>query len=118
MTTTEADFVNKELNTRDGTVSIKKIAMQNKSDDTELDKSYQKAIIAENDKKKNPTQMKEWSILSDHVKYVKSDGSETFHKLNIGQMNYRHERGNKGERIVKCRCKFWQIPRKIKKQNT
>ena len=37
--------------------------------------------------------MKEWSILSDHVKYVMSDGSETFHKLNIDQMNYRHERG-------------------------
>ena len=32
------------------------------------------------------------SILSDHFKYVTSDGSETFHKLNIDQMNYRHER--------------------------
>ena len=37
--------------------------------------------------------MKEWSILSDNVKYVTSDWSETFHKLNIDQMNYRHERG-------------------------
>ena len=36
--------------------------------------------------------MKEWSILSDHVKYVTSDGSEIFHKLNIDQMNYRQER--------------------------
>ena len=36
--------------------------------------------------------MKEWSIFSDHVKYVTSDGSEIFHKLNIDQMNYRHER--------------------------
>ena len=36
--------------------------------------------------------MKEWSILSDHVKYVMSDGSETFHKLKIDQVNYRHER--------------------------
>ena len=36
--------------------------------------------------------MKEWSILSDHVKYVTSDGSEIFHKLNIDQMNYRHGR--------------------------
>ena len=35
--------------------------------------------------------MKEWSILSDHVKYVTSDGSETFHNLNIDQMNYRQE---------------------------
>ena len=78
LTTTQADFVNKELNAGDGTISIKKIVMQNKSVDTELD---------------NATQMEEWSILSDHVKYVTSDGPETFHKLNIDQMNYRHERG-------------------------
>ena len=36
--------------------------------------------------------MKEWSILSDHVKYVISDGSEIIHKLNIDKMNYRQER--------------------------
>ena len=35
--------------------------------------------------------MKEWSILSDHVKYVTSDGSEIFHNLSIDQMNYRQE---------------------------
>ena len=35
--------------------------------------------------------MNEWSILSDHVKYVTSDGSEIFHNLNINQMNYRQE---------------------------
>ena len=93
MTTTQADFVNKELNASNGTISIKKIVMQDKSVDTELDNTYQKAILTENDKKKNPAQIEEWSILSDHVKYVTSDGSETFHKLNIDQMNYRHERG-------------------------
>ena len=67
--------------------------MQDKSVNTELDNTYQKAILTENNKKKNPTRMKKWSILSDHVKYVTSDGSETFPKLNIDQMNYRHERG-------------------------
>ena len=36
--------------------------------------------------------MKEWSILSDHVKYVTSDGSETFHRSIIDHMNYIHER--------------------------
>ena len=92
MTSTQADFVNKELNASKGTISIKKIVMQDKSVNTELDNTYQKAILTENDKKKSPTQMKEWSILSNHVKYVTSDGSETFHKLNIDQMNYRHER--------------------------
>ena len=92
LTTPQADFVNKNLNARKGTISIKKIVMQEKSVDTELDNTYQKAILTENDKKKSPTQMKEWSILSDHVKYVTSDGSETFHKFNIDQMNYRHKR--------------------------
>ena len=65
LTTKQADFVNKELNARNGTISIKKIVMQDKSVDTELDNTYQKAILTENDKKKNLAQMKEWSILSD-----------------------------------------------------
>ena len=75
-------------------MSIKKIVMQDKSVNTESDNAYQKALLTEteNDKKKNPAQMKEWSILSYHVKYVMSDGSEIFHKLNIDQMNYRQER--------------------------
>ena len=86
LTTKQADFVNKELNTCNGIMSIKKIVTQNKSVDTELDNAYQKALITgtenkteNNNKKKSPAQMKEWSILSDHVKYVTSDGSETFH---------------------------------------
>ena len=75
-------------------MSIKKIVMQHKSVDTELDNAYQKALITdtEKDKKKSPAQMKEWSILSDHVKYVTSDGSEIFYNMNIDQMNYRQER--------------------------
>ena len=92
LTTKQADFVNKELNFSKGTMSIKKIAMQDKSVNTELDNTYQKALLTENDKKKSPTQMKEWSIMSVHVKYVTSDGSEIFHNLNIDQMNYIHER--------------------------
>ena len=66
--------------------------MQDKSVNTELDNTYEKALLTENDKKKSPAQMKEWSILNDYIKYVVFDGSETFHKLNIDQMNYRHER--------------------------
>ena len=96
LTTKQADFVNKVLNASKGIISIKKIVVQNKSVDTELvDNAYQKALLTEtenNNKKKSPTQMKEWSILSDHVKYVTSDGSEIFHNLNIDQMNYRQER--------------------------
>ena len=35
--------------------------------------------------------MKEWSILSDHVKYITSDKSETFNNLSIDQLNYRQD---------------------------
>ena len=121
LTTTQADFVNKELNAGKGTISIKKIVMQDKSVDTELDNTYQKAILTENDKKKNPTQMKEWSKLSDRVKYVTSDGSENFHKLNIDQMNYTHERGLYKElqekELLSGDVNFGRSPEKLK-QNT
>ena len=121
LTTTQADFVNKELNAGNGTMPIKKIMIQNKSVNTELDNAYQKVLITgtenkteNNNNKKIPTQMKEWSILSNHVKYVTSDGSEVFYNLSIDQVNYRQEidlykrvarRG-----INKCRCKLWQEP--------
>ena len=68
------------------------------SEETELDNAYQKALIAgienkveHSDKKKSPAQMKAWSILSDHVKYVTSVRSETFNNISIDQMNYRQD---------------------------
>ena len=97
--------------------------MQDKSvdtelDDTELDNTYQKAILTENNKKKSPTQIKEWSILSDHVKYVTSDGSEIFHKLNIDKMNYRQERDLYKElqekELVRVDVNFGRSPEKLK----
>ena len=33
--------------------------------------------------------MEDWSILSDHIKYVRhDDGSGTFHKLTVNTLNY------------------------------
>ena len=94
----QVEFVNKELSTGNNTISIKKIVTSNNSEETELDNAYQKALITgveneieHNNKKKSPAQMKEWSILSDHVKYITSDRSETFNNLSIDQMNYRQE---------------------------
>ena len=57
---------------------------------TEIENTYQKAILTNVNKKgKDPAQMEEWSILSDHVRYVKhEEGSETFHRLNIDVLNY------------------------------
>ena len=67
-------------------------------EETELDKASQKMLttgcktnIRPNDKEKSPAQMKEWSILSDHVKYITSDKSETFNNLSIDQLNYRQD---------------------------
>ena len=63
-----------------------------------MDNVYQKTLISGNenkvkqsDQKKSPAQMKEWYILSDHVKYITFDGFETFNNLNIDQLNYRQD---------------------------
>ena len=118
MTTKQADFVNKELNASKGKMSIKKIIMQDKSVNTELYNTYQKALLTENDKKRSPTQIKELPLLSDHVKYVTSDGSEIFQKLNIEQMNYRHERDLykelQGKELVSADVNFGRSPEKLK----
>ena len=39
----------------------------------------------------SPAQMKEWSILSDHVKYITSDGSEMFNNISIDQLNHQQD---------------------------
>ena len=120
LTIKQADFVNKELNVSKGIMSIKKIVMQDKSVDNESDNAYQKALLSEteNDKKKSPTQMKEWCILSDHVKYVTSDGLAIFHNPNIDQMNYRQERDLykelQEEELVSADVNFGRSPEKLK----
>ena len=98
LTAKQAESVNKELSAGNDTILIKRIITPNPSEETELDNAYQKTLIAgienkvkQSDKKKSPPQMKEWSILSDHVKYVTSKGSETFNNLSIDQMNYRQD---------------------------
>ena len=62
--------------------------------------------------------MEDWSILSDHVKYVKhDDGSETFHKLNVNTIKLSLEQrsisGIERERNTHGRCRFWLQPREI-----
>ena len=75
-----------------------KMIIPNPPEETELDNAYQKTLITgienkveQNDQKKSPAQMKEWSILSDHIKYIMSDGSKTFNNLSIDQLNYRQD---------------------------
>ena len=67
-------------------------------EETEPDNTYQKTLttvcktdIRLNNKGKSPAQMKEWSILSDHVKYITSDKHKTFNNLSIDQLNYKQD---------------------------
>ena len=54
--------------------------------------SYKNVMLKEPDKKEDLAPMEEWSILSDHVKYVMHDESDAFQKLSIDSMNYRQNR--------------------------
>ena len=90
LTAKQAELVNKELNTGSNAISIKKIMTPSIPEETELDTAYQKTLtmgyetyIKHNEKNKSPAQMKEWSILSDHVKYITPDRSKTFNSLSI-----------------------------------
>ena len=80
--------------------------------------SYKNAMLKESNKKRDPVPMEEWSILSDHVKYVTHDESDAFHKLNIDLMNYRQNRDLykrvNSEEILKTSLNFWESPEKLK----
>ena len=104
---------------------IKKIVTPNTPEETELDNVYQKTLISgienkvkQSDQKKSPAQMKEWSILSDHVKYVTFDGSETFNNLNIDQLNYRQDidlyRELQDKELVNTDVNFGSSPDRLK----
>ena len=92
LTEDQAKFVYKRVNAGKGinTKVIQQEMEQEKLVGTEIENTYQKVILTDVNKKvKDPTQMEEWSILSDHVRYVKyENGSETFHRLNIDALNY------------------------------
>ena len=45
--------------------------------------SYKEAILKEPNKNKDQVTMEDWSILSDHIKYVIHGKSEVFQKLSI-----------------------------------
>ena len=95
LTAKQAGFV---LNTSNNIISTKTIMIPSIPEETELHNAYQKTLttgcktdIRPNDKGKSPAQMKEWFILSDHVKYITSDKHETFNNLSIDQLNYRQD---------------------------
>ena len=62
--------------------------------------------------------MEEWSIQSDHVKYVMHSKSETFQKLSINSMNHRQNRdlykSLNNEQTIKTNLNFGNSPEKFK----
>ena len=127
LTAKQAEFVNKELSTDSNTILTKKFTTPNIPEETELDNAYQKALFTEpenkveqNNQRKSPAQMKEWSILSDHVKYITSDGSETFNKLSIDQLNYRQDidlyRELQEKELLNTHVNFGGSPSKLKSE--
>ena len=80
--------------------------------------SYKNVMLKEPDKKKDLAPMEEWSILSDHVKYVTHGKSEAFQKLSIDSMNYRQNRDLykrlNNEETIKTNLNFDKSPEKLK----
>ena len=122
-----AEFVNKELITGGNTILKKKLMTSNIPEETELENACQKTLITghenkieQNDQKKSPVQMKEWSILSNHVKYITSDGSKTFNNLSVDQLNYRQEidlyRELQEKKSLNAHVNFGGSPDKLKSE--
>ena len=114
-------FVYKRVNAGKGinTKIIQQEMKQEKLVETEIENIYQNTILIDASKKrKAPTQIEEWSILSDHVKYIKHDGSETFHNLNINALNYCQNKDLykelKEKEMLKTNVAFGRSPKKLR----
>ena len=82
--------------------------------------SYKEAILKEPMKTKDQVPMEEWSILSDHVKYVTHGKSEVFQRLSINSMKYRQNRDLYGslnnEQAIKTNLNFGNSPENLKSE--
>ena len=79
-------------------IHTKMVMIPSIPEETEPDNAYQKMLTTgcetdtrPNNKARSPAPMKEWSVLSDHIKYITSDNSKTFNNLSIDQLNYRKD---------------------------
>ena len=97
----------------------KKYSSNETTKDLEVN-SYKEAILKESNKNKDQVPIEEWSILSDHVKYVMHGISETFQKLSINSMNYRQNRdlckSLNNEQTIKTNLNFGNSPENLKSE--
>ena len=79
--------------------------------------TYKEVMLNEPNRNKDPTAMEEWSILSNHVKYVMHDKSQAFQKLSINSMNYRQNRdlykSLNNEQCIKANLNFGNSPENL-----
>ena len=79
---------------------------------------YKEAVLKECKKNKDQVPMEEWSILSDHVKYVIHSKSEVFQELSINSMNYRQNgdlyKSVNSEHTIKTSLNFGNSPENLK----
>ena len=76
------------------------------------------AMLKEPNRKRDLVPMEEWSILSDHVKYVMHGESEAFQRLRTDSMNYRQNRDLykrlHNEQMLRTNLNFGKSPDKLK----
>ena len=81
---------------------------------------YKEAFLKEPNKNKDQVLMEEWSILSDHSKYVTHSKSEVFKELSINSMNYRQNRelykSLNNEQTIKTNLNFGNSPENLKSE--
>ena len=103
----------------DGIEMNKRYSPDEANKDLEIN-SYKEAILKEPTKNKDQVPMEEWSILSDHVKYVTNGNPETFQKLSINSMNYRQNRdlyrSLTNEQTIKTNLNFGNNPENLKSE--
>ena len=101
----------------DGIEMNKKYSSNETTKDLEVN-SYKETILKEPNKNKDQVPMEEYSILSDHVKYVTHSKSEVFQKLSINSMNYRQNRDLckrlNNEKTIKTSLNFGNSPENLK----
>ena len=114
VTEDKANTISKKANARH---EVNSHTIQKDIKDIEVN-PYKEPILKESNRKRDLVPMEEWSILSDHVKYVMHGESEAFQKLSIDSLNYRQNRDLyrklNNEVMLKSNLNFGKSPEKLK----
>ena len=79
-------------------VRIRKMAQQNISNSPKQEtfvnnvNQYERVLFCNRNMRKSNSQMEQWSILSDNIKYVKSEDSDIMNGMDIKSIDYREHK--------------------------